>query len=105
MLMGLPCDQPTTYHEVGDHNEGVDERVDLQVFLGRQSAEASHFFQRLLEAPPVVALLDELVEVRSRWYAAEEDQERRESLSRMNEMQSTAFARAQVARWGDDPDG
>lgn len=105
MLMGLPCDEPTTYHEVADHNEGVDERVDLQAFLGRQSPEANRFFRRLLEGPPVKALLDELVEVRSRWYAAEDEQERHEALARMNEMQSTAFARQQAARWGEAPDG
>ncbi len=103
MLLGLRSGKPEGYEEIRDHNEGIDECVDLKAFLGRQSRASRQFFSGLLKAPPVVALLDEAEDARRRWRDADEEPERHEAFIRMNRMQSTDFAREQACRLTGDP--
>ncbi len=104
MLLGVRTNRPKAYEEIKDHNEGIEERFDLQAYLGRPSRTGRQYFRGLVKAPHVVALLEEVEDVRQRLREAEEKQERHEAFTKMNEMQSIAFARARAAQLTDDPD-
>ena len=98
MLMGLGVSRPTTSAGARDHNIGISECADLEAYLQLQPLASREFFLKILEDPPVVALLNELADVRQRWQDTRTDPEHRGAFDRMHEMETVEFARSQAAR-------
>lgn len=98
MLMGLPVSRPTTSAGARDHNIGVSECADLEAFLLLQPRASRESFLKIIEDPSVVALLDELADVRQRWHDSRTEPEHRDAFDRMHEMETVEFARSQTAR-------
>jgi tetratricopeptide (TPR) repeat protein len=100
MLLGVRTPALTTsgLTEVRDHNAGVCFRHDLSGFLDGQSGASKRFFQRLLRAPAVVALLEEKEAVVQRWSNGprEPDAAWRAAFARMQLMNTPEFAREQA---------
>jgi len=94
MVCGIRTREPGSFDEAGDHNSGVALVRDLAEYPQTSGRKSRRSFKRVLKAPEVASLLDEIEDVRRRWY--EDQTEDRSWFARMTEMQSIEFARDQA---------
>jgi hypothetical protein len=96
--LGTPSLSSRSYDDVRDHNMGVASVENLHGFLDAQRPVSRRFFRTLLRRPEVRSLLEEKAAVLKRWKGPREPEEEwRRAFDRMQEMETSAFARRQAA--------
>ena len=88
-LLCLEADEPKNRLEAEDHNTGVALARDLDGYLTHTTEEFDAFFDEILEAEPVKALVAEFEEARRKWH----EENDRAACERMTCITSLAFAR------------
>ena len=91
MLAGIRrTTNPTSAHDVEDHNAGVSMTRNLHAYLKNRRRKSLRFLRDLLERPEVVTLANEVQDAESKW--SERQDPDREYFYRMTEMRKFEFA-------------
>lgn len=90
IVLGFRTAEPSTIHEVEDHNQGVELSASLVNYLVTRSPRSKRYLKQLWQHPRMASLRQE-VETLDRSRAATRDGERH-SFERLNELRSRKFA-------------
>ena len=91
MLLGVrERTKPANSWEAEDHNQGVEFSRTLRRYLASQSKKAKKFFRGLMSRTEVIAMLDEVEDVRARRLKQRDGT--REAFDRRREMESMEYA-------------
>jgi len=93
ILAGVHTDDPTDYHSAEDHNAGVRLLQDLHEYFASHRSIGKRFYQKFMEHPVTLSLLNEMDTVEARWHEPHPGG-RREDFDRMHEMRSRNFIKA-----------
>ncbi len=90
ILAGVHTSDPTDYHNAESHSSGVHLLRDIHEYLARHRSAGKRFYQKFMDQPLTLSILDEMDTVDNRWHKPHTGGKRKD-FDRMHEMQSDHF--------------